>query len=60
MFRANLVGSCVPYNVLTGVCDSSGVNIEGTMILDHAKGRCDGKVSLKDIYSMKDSLTAWS
>ncbi|EIW65892.1 hypothetical protein TREMEDRAFT_65977 [Tremella mesenterica DSM 1558] len=39
--RVNLAGSCVGYDVSTGVCDSSLSGLQGSFVVDNAKSKCD-------------------
>jgi hypothetical protein len=43
--RANLLGTCVPYDAASGICDTSDAHIDGSYVLDPAKGRCDCEFS---------------
>ncbi|KAJ9116594.1 hypothetical protein QFC20_000527 [Naganishia adeliensis] len=43
--RANILGSCVPYDATTGVCDLADVGVGGTYFVDVVKGRCDAALN---------------
>jgi hypothetical protein len=40
--RFNLNGTCVGYDGLNGICDSSSTDLKGVYVANNAKGRCEG------------------
>lgn len=41
--RFNLNGTCVGYDGLNGMCDSSSTDLKGVYVANNAKGRCEGE-----------------
>jgi hypothetical protein len=41
--RFNLNGTCVGYDGLNGICDSSSTDLKGVYVANNAKGRCEGE-----------------
>lgn len=45
--RYNLNGSCVRYDMSTGICSSDTTQIQGVYVANNENGRCDSKLGVE-------------